>query len=183
MGCSVCGGSRKVYTELYGPRLLPCPYCDPAGARGAAGTIAPKEVRGEALRPGGPVPDGRNGPDVVGPGGRHDASGRSSLSGLITKQPCENCDDDARETETGAPYCRRSPSGDRECSMYQLVLALEEVALEVARKYRRISDLDARRELALSTADGFSNALHLMGTNADFSSDEFVKRCGLEFHG
>ena len=183
MGCSVCGGSRKVYTELYGPLLLPCPYCDPAGARGAAGTIAPKEVRGEALRPGGLVPDGGNGPSVAGPGGRQDASGRSPLSDSSPSNPCENCDDDARETETGAPYCRRSPSGDRECSMYQLVLALEEVALEVALKYLRISDLDARRELALSTADGFSNALHLMGTNADFSSDEFVKRCGLEVHG
>lgn len=108
------------------------------------------------------------------------------MSGLITRQPCESCDDDARETETGARYCKRSPSGDRECALYQVVLALEEVALEVARKYRRIEDPDARRELALSTADGFSNALHMMGAGQDwdsFNTAEFLKRCDLEVHG
>lgn len=98
---------------------------------------------------------------------------------LITREPCESCKDADTEAGTGAPYCKASPSsGDFECESYRAVRELEDIARQVAAKFKRIGDHDMRSELAIGTADGFANALYVQGLGAEFDTEAFLELAG-----
>jgi hypothetical protein len=97
---------------------------------------------------------------------------------LITREPCESCTDVGHETETGAGYCKRSPSGDCECDDYLTANLIDEIARDVAMIYRRLGNHDMRRELAAGTADAFDSALGELHRGAQFDCDGFRELCG-----
>jgi len=97
---------------------------------------------------------------------------------LITREPCESCKDAGTETDTGEFVCAASPSGDRECESYFTVRELEDIAVQCAAKFKRISDHGMRSELAIGTADGFANALYEQGLGAEFDSEAFLELAG-----
>lgn len=97
---------------------------------------------------------------------------------LITREPCESCKDADTEADTGAFTCRESPSGIPECESYRAVRELEDIACQVAAKFKRIGDHGMRSEMALGTADGFSNALHEQGLGAEFDTEAFLEMSG-----
>ena len=98
---------------------------------------------------------------------------------LISREPCNACDDLARQTESGEAYCRASNSGDCECVNWQQVRVLEDVATQTAHLLERIQDHAIRREVAEATGDGFANALLMQGLGAEFDTSVFVGLCGL----
>lgn len=103
---------------------------------------------------------------------------RMTHTPLITREPCERCADADTETDTGEFVCAASPSGDRECSAFFTVRELEDIAVQCAAKFKRISDGEMRAELAIGTADGFANALWVQAMGAEFNSEAFMDLCG-----
>lgn len=97
---------------------------------------------------------------------------------LITREPCESCAYATTETDTGAFRCRVSATGDPECESYRAVRELEDIACQVAALYKRIGDSGMRSELAIGTADGFSNALYVQGLGAEFDAAAFLEMSG-----
>src|SRR5665647_1168129 len=97
---------------------------------------------------------------------------------LIAREPCESCKDADTEADTGEFVCAASPSGDRECESYRAVRELEDIACQVAAKFKRISDHGMRSELAIGTADGFANALYVQGLGAEFDTEAFLEMSG-----
>jgi len=104
---------------------------------------------------------------------------RMTTAPLITREPCERCADADTEASTGAPYCKASPSsGDFECESYRAVREFEDIACQVAAKFKRIGDHGMRSELAIGTADGFANALYVQGLGAEFDTEAFLELAG-----
>lgn len=97
---------------------------------------------------------------------------------LISREPCESCADAATEMDTGAFRCRASMYGLRSCESYHAVRELEDIACQVAAKFKRIADHGMRHELAFSTADGFANALWEQGMGAEFNTEAFLELAG-----
>jgi len=97
---------------------------------------------------------------------------------LITREPCERCADADTETDTGAFQCKASPGGDRECAAFFAVRELEDIACQVAAKFKRLGDHGMRHELAFGTADGFANALYEQGLGAEFDTEAFLEMSG-----
>lgn len=97
---------------------------------------------------------------------------------LITREPCESCKDADTEADTGAFTCRESPSGLPNCESYRAVRELEDIACQVAAKFKRIGDSGMRAELAIGTASGFSNALYEQGLGVEFDEAAFLDLCG-----
>ena len=97
---------------------------------------------------------------------------------LISREPCERCADADTEPDTGAFTCHESPSGIPECESYREVRELEDIACQVAAKFKRIGDHGMRSELAFGTADGFSNALYEQGLGAEFDTGAFMELAG-----
>jgi hypothetical protein len=103
----------------------------------------------------------------------------SQPASLISCWPCDGCDSAATEIETGAGYCKASPSGDAECAAYRLVAEIEEIAGQVAVLIAGIGDEQLRREIAEGAADGFANALYEQGAGARLSDAAFYAACGV----
>lgn len=98
---------------------------------------------------------------------------------LISREPCERCADLDTEASTGAPYCKASPSsGDFECESYREVREYEDLAMQAAAQYKRLSNPRMRGELATSTAEGYANALHEQGLGAEFDTEAFLELAG-----
>ena len=97
---------------------------------------------------------------------------------IIKREPCYSCDDLDHETETGAGYCKDSPSFDFECSVYLDVRQLETVAVQLAAIVRHLDDQEMRRELAAAICDGLANALYVRSECAQIDCDEFLRRAG-----
>lgn len=106
------------------------------------------------------------------------ALGHGHATALIRCEPCCSCDDAARETETGAFFCRASRYGDPECATFVDVRQLEDVAIEMAARIRTLDDQDMRRELAQGVADGLANAMYVRDKNVEVDTCEFVRRAG-----
>ena len=102
----------------------------------------------------------------------------TALNPLIKREPCFSCDDVGREGETGYSYCRRSPHGDHECSVYLDVRQLETVAVQLAAIVRHLEDQEMRRELAAAICDGLANALYVRDQSTQIDCDEFLRRAG-----
>jgi len=103
---------------------------------------------------------------------------RMTPTPLISREPCESCKDADTETDTGAFTCRESPSGVPGCESYRAVRELEDIACQVAAKFKRIGDHGMRSELAIGTADGFANALYEQGFGAEFDTEAFLEMSG-----
>ena len=101
------------------------------------------------------------------------------MSGLITTEPCESCSRARTERETGAGYCATYGLGFDECYEWRETREIEEIAGQVATLYQAVGDHEKRRELAISTADGFANALYMQGKGAEFDSEAFIRACNL----
>jgi hypothetical protein len=102
------------------------------------------------------------------------------MTALITREPCEHCEDIGRETETGAWYCKASPSGDQECERTYAVAELVGKALAAAEHYaKRIRHTpDAvKREAIEGEAGVYEEWAQAIG--AEFDSEAFVRACGL----
>jgi len=97
---------------------------------------------------------------------------------LITREPCERCADADTEPDTGAFTCKATASGDPFCESYSAVRELEDIACQVAAKFKRIGDHGMRSELAIGTADGFANALYEQGLGAEFDTEAFLEMSG-----
>lgn len=97
---------------------------------------------------------------------------------LITREPCESCKDAGTEYGTGAFTCGATASGLPNCESYMAVRELEDIACQVAAKFKRISDHGMRSELAIGTASGFSNALYEQGLGVEFDEAAFLDLCG-----
>lgn len=103
---------------------------------------------------------------------------RMTTAPLITREACESCADAVTEPDTGAFQCKASVTGIPECESYRAVRELEDIAVQCAAKFKRISDGEMRAELATGTADGFSNALYEQGMGAEFNSEAFMELAG-----
>ena len=97
---------------------------------------------------------------------------------LITREPCERCADAVTEPDTGAFQCRASPSGVPECEAYREVREYEDLAMQAAAQYKRLSNPRMRGELATSTAEGYANALYEQGLGAEFDTEAFLEMSG-----
>lgn len=101
------------------------------------------------------------------------------MSGLIRTEPCDNCSRARTERETGAAYCAAYGLCFDECYEWREAHEIEEIAGQVAALYQAVGDHDKRRELAISTADGFANALYMQDKGVEFDTDAFLLACNL----
>ena len=102
------------------------------------------------------------------------------IDSLITNGPCENCDDCGRETETGAGYCKASPSGDFECdgiSALRELVAKAEASAEHWSCRIRHTPADVRREAIENESGVYYDWAEALG--AEFDAAAFVAMCGV----
>ena len=97
---------------------------------------------------------------------------------LITREPCESCADAGSETDTGEFTCNATASGIPSCESYREVREYEDLAMQAAAQYKRLSNPRMRGELATSTAEGYANALYEQGRGAEFDTDAFLELAG-----
>jgi hypothetical protein len=97
---------------------------------------------------------------------------------LIRRDPCELCED--RKTVRSLDYyqpdeviCLVNGTDVFECDRTQIVERLADVAEKVAASLATIDDEVMRKEVAESTADGFSNALYEQDRSAEFDTVAF----------
>ena len=98
---------------------------------------------------------------------------------MLKQSPCGSCDAAATETDTGAFYCRRSNTGDAECSTYVIACQIAEIAGQVAALIATVGDEKMRREIAESAADGFANALYEQGAGGRLNDAVFYQACNV----
>ena len=103
---------------------------------------------------------------------------RMTPTPLISREPCESCKDADTEADTGAFTCRESPSGIPSCESYREVREYEDLAMQAAAQYKRLSNPRMRGELATSTAEGYANALYEQGRGAEFDTEAFLELAG-----
>jgi len=104
---------------------------------------------------------------------------QAQAASIISCWPCDSCDAAATEIETGAGYCKASPTGDAECEAYRVVAEIEEIAGQVAVLIAGVGDEQLRREIAEGAADGFANALYEQGAGARLADDAFYASCNV----
>ena len=98
---------------------------------------------------------------------------------LFNGDLCELCDSRRIADDDGDFICIATPDGERDCALFADVAMLEQVARQVAFKFTHICDRTLRREIAESTAEGFSNACHLQGRGIAFDEHGFMSLCGV----
>ncbi|HET6494626.1 MAG TPA: hypothetical protein VFH61_04570 [Thermoleophilia bacterium] len=89
------------------------------------------------------------------------------MTAFIDRKPCENCDDIARDSGTGAVYCKASPTLDFECERILTIGRISDRLVQVTSLIAKEHDPRLRASEAIHVADAYADILYELGATLD----------------